>query len=444
MVVIMKIKYRFYLKHMFYVLFVLLVYCTKEHSLAPKDNPWDINGDNYIENKTSFANTGNDTIVSIKDTLQLKVKILSSFTTNIKQIEWNIFYSGFNKVSSYDTNIIAPSKATPKYLCILKVTADYECISFDTMYVNVKDDPPVVVAETTTPHVRIDSTIELSGIATDSFGTIEKYEWKFGNNNWVTTSTADTNIIAPSSLQFYPCSLRVTDDDGMTCTDVVTILIMGKVTDIEGNEYNTMRIGDQIWTRENLRTTKYNDNTDIPYKKGDAEWNACTTGIGAYCFYNNYNSSKEIYGMLYNLFAVTSGKLAPEGWHVSTYQDWALLVEYLINNGYNWDGSNSDNKIGKAIASQTYWTVSNKMGHVGGDCSTNNSTGFTALPGGHRIELGNFYWIRKKGYWWSPNLEEGNMRHHITSLIYDEEFIRLGTALDYHKGYGFYVRLVKD
>ncbi len=90
-----------------------------------------------------------------------------------------------------------------------------------------------------------------------------------------------------------------------------------KVADMEGNQYTVVNIGTQMWMAENLKTTKYNDNSQIPNVTGNAAWANQTTG--AYCWYNNDMAfNKPIYGALYNWFAVNNGKLCPAGWHVAT------------------------------------------------------------------------------------------------------------------------------
>ena len=105
----------------------------------------------------------------------------------------------------------------------------------------------------------------------------------------------------------------------------------GTVKDADGNKYNTVKIGNQVWMVENLKTTKYNDGTEILNVTSDTQWANLTTG--AYCNYDNLESNAEIYGRLYNWYAVNTGKLAPAGWHVPTDDDWIILENYLIANG---------------------------------------------------------------------------------------------------------------
>ena len=172
------------------------------------------------------------------------------------------------------------------------------------------------------------------------------------------------------------------------------------VTDVEGNKYETVILGTQTWMAANLNATKYNDGTAIPNVTDNTAWGSLTTG--AYCNYNNLASNATTYGRLYNWYAVNTGKLCPTGWHVPSNAEWTTLENYLIANGYNYDG-----KIAKAMASTTSWNSSTSEGAIGNNPSTNNSSGFTALPGGFRNLNGTFFNIGYYGYWWSST-EDGS------------------------------------
>ena len=116
--------------------------------------------------------------------------------------------------------------------------------------------------------------------------------------------------------------------------------------DIDGNEYNVIKIGDLYWTVENLKTTKFNDGTDIKLITDNEEWDdGWENNMPAYCYYDNDLDNKNKYGALYNFHVVNTGKLAPEGWRVPTDDDWTNLEDYLIYSGYNWDGSTSEKSM---------------------------------------------------------------------------------------------------
>lgn len=212
------------------------------------------------------------------------------------------------------------------------------------------------------------------------------------------------------------------------------------VTDAGGNVYNTVKIGNQVWTVKNLKTTKYNDGTPIPLVNEKSAWFGRTTP--AYCFYDNDNSNKEKYGALYDWHAVNTGKLAPKGWHVPTDAEWDTLQNYLIANGFNWDGTTDSNKIAKAMAAKTNWSTSTSPGTIGNDLTKNNRSGFSALLGGYRDFIGGFHSQGDHGCWWSATEDDSSDTDaYSRGLLYDYDYL----DRDYDsKWSGFSVRLVKD
>lgn len=154
--------------------------------------------------------------------------------------------------------------------------------------------------------------------------------------------------------------------------------------DADNNNYGVVRIGDQLWMSENLKTTKYNDGTAIPYVTDSTAW--ANSVNGSYCWYNYDNTNKDVYGALYNWQCVGTTKLAPTGWHVAYDEEWAVMENYLSANGYNYDGTTTGNKIGKSLASSTLWQRDSRsdtiIGSVANNMASNNSSGFSAVPGG--------------------------------------------------------------
>ncbi|MBD3391912.1 MAG: hypothetical protein GF418_07580 [Chitinivibrionales bacterium] len=258
----------------------------------------------------------------------------------------------------------------------------------------------------------------------------------------VSSEISDEMLVVKEGQIDYRDSIKTSDTSGIV---VKMVPNAGNVTDADGNEYQTVRIGNQVWTVENLRATKYNDGSAIPLVTDATAWSNLTTP--GYCFYDNSSTPaiQEKWGALYNWYVLNTGKLtrATGGWRIPTYDDWTQLEEYLIANGYNWDGSTSANKIGKSLAAKTAWDLASQAGDVGNGPSGNNSSGFSALPAGSRDHYGSFVNQSSYAYWWSAttNPEYGGALAFLFYLYYDYETLN---SYNYLKQFGFSVRLVRD
>jgi len=165
-----------------------------------------------------------------------------------------------------------------------------------------------------------------------------------------------------------------------------TIPTYGTVSDIDGNIYKTVQIGNQTWMAENLKTTKFNDGTSIPYVTDNTEWGNLTTS--GYSWYNNAESYKPSYGALYNWYAVTNNRnLCPIGWHAPSDSEWTTLSTNL-------GGSDVAGGKLKEIGT-TNWLPPNS--------GANNSSGWTGLPGGVRRGDGLFVNMHFLGLWWTTS-----------------------------------------
>jgi uncharacterized protein (TIGR02145 family) len=158
----------------------------------------------------------------------------------------------------------------------------------------------------------------------------------------------------------------------------------GTITDIDGNVYVTVKIGTQWWMAENLKTTRYNDGSSISLVLEDSIWGILSTP--GYCFFNNDYKNKEIYGALYNWYAVNTNKLAPSGWHVPTSSEWMTLFNYVGGADVAGDKLKESGK--------SHWQDTNS--------GITNDYGFNALPGGQRGNNESFFWyLNTHGFWWS-------------------------------------------
>jgi uncharacterized protein (TIGR02145 family) len=202
-------------------------------------------------------------------------------------------------------------------------------------------------------------------------------------------------------------------------------LTYGNVLDIEGNVYKTVQIDKQIWMAENLRTTKYNDNTLIALVTEDAKWGTLTTA--AYCWYNNDLYYKTDYGAFYNWFAVNTGRLCPTGWHVPSADELRTLGTSL--------GGDAAAYVRIKEIGTSHWIAPNEG---------TNESGFTALPSGYRWEdTGTFEDMGRATCFWSS--EQYNSVN-----AYERHVKQYGGADNYTNTYyipkqaGLSVRCIKD
>jgi uncharacterized protein (TIGR02145 family) len=200
-----------------------------------------------------------------------------------------------------------------------------------------------------------------------------------------------------------------------------TVIAGGIATDMEGNRYNTVSIGLQVWMAENLKTTHYRNGDSIPNIIKGSLW--CSLSSGAWCNYENISRFGETYGKMYNFFAVTDLRgLCPSGWHVPSINEWIQMVDYL---------GGEDVAGGKLKeAGFEHWLTPNE--------GATNESGFTALPGGRR-DCESVY-IGYLGTWWSATQEDQYNARGFT--------IQQGSAGAMKdngmKQEGSYVRCVKD
>lgn len=209
------------------------------------------------------------------------------------------------------------------------------------------------------------------------------------------------------------------------------------VTDIDGNTYQTVVIGDQRWMAENLKVTHYRNGEAIPHVTDIDTWDALTTG--AYCAYNKNEDNVATYGRLYNWYAVDDSRnIAPEGWHVPTDEDWKQLEMYLgmsqaTADSINWRGYDEGGKLKET--GTTHWASPNT--------GATDESDFTALPGGYlrALDIGGYFMgIGQYAYFWSST-EHSSIFAWSRSLFYDYSQV---SRFEESKHDGVSVRCVKD
>lgn len=206
----------------------------------------------------------------------------------------------------------------------------------------------------------------------------------------------ESQLTSLSPNTTYYVRTYATNSIGTLYGNEISFTTQDAITDFDGNQYTAVQIGTQIWMKENLKTTHFNNGTPIAYLPVDADWKLNNTG--AYVYPENNPSLGNTYGALYNWFAVSSTNLCPVGWHVPTDADWNVLTAYLGGE------SLAGGKLKEA--GLAHWNAPNT--------GATNETGFTALPAGYRYssinawDNGSFQLVGNQTYWWST-YESGNL-----------------------------------
>ncbi len=223
-------------------------------------------------------------------------------------------------------------------------------------------------------------------------------------------------------------------------SDKTTNFAFAECKDADNNNYSVITIGTQTWMVENLKTTKYRNGETIATTTSTSIPNDATSKYQ--WVYNNLESNVAIYGRFYTWYAATDTRsIAPTGWHVPTEAEWTTLENYLIANGYNYDGTTTGNKIAMSLAATTGWNSDTSTGAIGNDLSINNSSGFSALGAGYRSTDGSF---NNAGYWgllWSASASRATTDAREMRLFYNNNNSSRG---DSYRNAGYSVRCVKD
>lgn len=285
-----------------------------------------------------------------------------------------------------------------------------------------------------------------------SSGDPDIWLWNFGDCR---TSEERNPTHIYSAPGIYSVSLNNNLLNGINKKDYIVVTESEKRTlsDSEDNSYESIKIGNQLWMAENLESTRYADGTPLPLITDNTEWGSLPADntSRAYCFYDN-NEGLE-YGALYTFSAAVNGTpydgsghvqgICPDAWHIPAETEWDELENYLIDNGYNYDGSTIGNRFSKSLASAGGWAVSTNEGAAGNEQSTNNSSGFDGLPGGFRSYFstsGEFSKADSGGYWWMANDSFDEMAF-FWNLYFDYKHVLRDYAF---KRTGLSVRCLKD
>jgi uncharacterized protein (TIGR02145 family) len=221
-------------------------------------------------------------------------------------------------------------------------------------------------------------------------------------------------------IAFSNCSEDKSKDKGTGPSPQPT----GTVTDVDGNTYRTVKIGNQWWMAENLKVKHYRTGAAIPSITDNATWENLASG--GHCAYDNEAGNVATYGLLYNWYAaVDSRNIAPDGWHVPSRAEWEILQQFL--------GGEAAAGGKMKESGTTHWASPNT--------GATNESGFTALPGGDRISTGYFAMKGHKVVFWASTSYSSENAWSL-NIDYDNSGGRISTG--FGKRWGFSVRCVKD
>lgn len=269
--------------------------------------------------------------------------------------------------------------------------------------------------------------IETSASCSSNFGNASFYTkikkfLKFVDKVKAISQTLNTSLFIYRYLADPAKSDTCFNAQGNTVTTCGGCGTTTSITDASGNEYPVVQIGNQCWTKENLRTTKYSDGSIIPNVTNDAAWTGLSSG--AWCNYENNASYDATYGKLYNWYTVADSRnVCPTGWHVPTHSEWIVLTDFL----------GGQSAAGGKMKTITGWQSPN--------IAATNESGFSGLPGGlRRLNNGTFDGIGNYGDWWSSS-------EYSTTIAWDcLLYYNVASAYNNYsfKYSGYSVRCIKD
>ena len=277
------------------------------------------------------------------------------------------------------------------------------------------------------------------------------WSWDFGDGG---TSTSQSPSHSYSSEGSFNVSLTATNSYGSdteTKTNYITVRETGTVNDYDGNTYNTIKIGTQVWMAENLKTTHYANGTEIQLVENTNDWDALEITDKAMCYYDNSSTHANTYGALYTWAAAMNGTnssssnpsniqgVCPSGWHFPSDAEWKQLEMYLGMSQSDADDfgfHRGTDEASKLAGNSGLW----KNGSLLENDTVFGTSGFTALPGGGRVINGTFLGLGTHASFWNATEADSSQAWGSDLFYGDSRVHRVYSG----KTCGRSVRCIKD
>ena len=365
-----------------------------------------------------------------------------SFVRDMDNINTILYYDEYDKSGAYSVRCLRDEGQSQYFPTVLTNVVSNITTSTALCGGSVSSEGSAAVTArgvcwSTSPHPNVANSHSTDGGGSGAFSStiiglmpnLTYYVRAYATNSYGTVYGNEVSFTIPVN----------SNGDALSCPGVPTL------TDVDGNVYNTVKIGGQCWMRENLRTTKYSDGTTIPQ---GGSYQSTT----AYWTYPKEDSIyKANYGLLYNWYAVMHGSssssaipsnvqgVCPTGWHVPSDAEWTLLTNYVKSQSHYWCGNDS-NHIAKALAASVGWYNSSDTCDIGYNQYVNNATGFGALPAGtlyytNGLKLFGYY----ATFWSATENSSSDAYYRYLEAYYNNMY-----RGKYRKSNGFSVRCLSD
>ncbi len=292
------------------------------------------------------------------------------------------------------------------------------------------------------------ATITARGVCWNTTGNPTTLDFKTTDAG--TIGSYESSLTGLSPFTTYYIKAYATNSAGTSYGSVYEIKTYwdnSMISDIDGNDYHTIQIGNQVWMTENMKTTRFQDGGVIQLVEDDAEWEAISMEEETYCWYFNDIDNKNTFGALYSYTAAVHGAggsdanpsgiqgVCPDNWHLPSDAEWKELEINLGMNpgstdGIGWRGTDQGGKL--KSEGLTFWNDPN--------IGANNESGFSALPGGWRHTWGEYSDLGAWAVFWTTSEISSTEVWH-RNLLNDHEDIYRNI---YDKRGGFSVRCLKD